>query len=51
LTSFPATPEGEAFFQKTGYRGYLPVDEASVAALQPYVPIVRDLMQLEKILP
>ncbi len=47
LMGFPATPDGEAFFRDTGYRGYLPIDAASIAALQPYVPIVRELMQLE----
>lgn len=51
LNSFPATPEGESFFRETGYRGYLPIDEASVAALQGYVPIVRELMQSEGVRP
>lgn len=46
LNGFQATPEGEAFFRDTGYRGYVPIDAASIDALQPYVPIVRELMQL-----
>ncbi|MET0070953.1 MAG: phosphate/phosphite/phosphonate ABC transporter substrate-binding protein [Candidatus Thiodiazotropha sp.] len=48
LTSFPATPDGDGFFRQTGYRGYLPVDDASITALQPYVPIVRELMGLQE---
>jgi phosphonate transport system substrate-binding protein len=47
LASFPATPEGEAFFRDTGYRGYIPVDEASLQALQSYVPMVNELMRPE----
>jgi phosphonate transport system substrate-binding protein len=51
LLSFPATPEGADFFNKTGYRGYLPVDQASVNALRSYIPVVRGLMQLEDVTP
>ncbi len=48
LQDFPATPEGEAFFRDTGYKGYLPIDDDSIAALRPYIPVVRDLMHLEE---
>ncbi len=48
LLSFPATPEGEAFFHSTGYRGYVPIDDESIEALRPYVPIVRELMRLDR---
>jgi len=48
LLSFPATPEGVAFFHSTGYRGYVPIDEESIEALRPYVPIVRELMRLDR---
>ncbi|MET0066893.1 MAG: PhnD/SsuA/transferrin family substrate-binding protein [Candidatus Thiodiazotropha sp.] len=47
LLSFPATPEGAAFFRDTGYQGYLPIDEASIAQLKPFVPIVQELMHLD----
>jgi phosphonate transport system substrate-binding protein len=45
LASFPSTPEGKAFFDNTGYQGYLPIDNKSIEKLQPYVPIVKELMQ------
>lgn len=48
LTRFPTTPEGKVFFEKTGYRGYLPIDDQSIAELEPYIPIVRELMLLEQ---
>lgn len=46
LRAFPATPEGQAFFRDTGYQGYDPIQPADVKALQPYVPIVRQMMGL-----
>jgi phosphonate transport system substrate-binding protein len=49
LLSFPATSEGVDFFSKTGYQGYLPVDQASISALRSYVPVVRGLMQQKDI--
>ncbi|MES9942495.1 MAG: phosphate/phosphite/phosphonate ABC transporter substrate-binding protein [Candidatus Thiodiazotropha sp. 6PLUC2] len=45
LNSFPATPEGEAFFKNTGYHGYIAVDNEGIEKLYPYVPIVKELMQ------
>ncbi len=45
LKSFSATPDGKAFFQDTGYQGYLPVDDESIEKLSPYIPIVKELMQ------
>jgi phosphonate transport system substrate-binding protein len=46
LQAFPATPEGQAFFRDTGYQGYDPVGTADLKALQPYVPIVKQMMGL-----
>jgi phosphonate transport system substrate-binding protein len=47
LKSFPATPEGAAFFRDTGYQGYLPIDDVSIEQLKPFIPIVQELMHLE----
>lgn len=46
LRVFPATPEGQAFFRDTGYQGYDPVEARDIKALQPFVPIVRQMMGL-----
>ena len=46
LQSFPATPEGQAFFRDTGYLGYDPIAASDLKALQPYVPIVKQMMGL-----
>lgn len=46
LRSFPGTAEGRAFFQDTGYQGYDPVEPADLKALQPFVPIVKQMMGL-----
>lgn len=46
LRRFPTTPEGQAFFADTGYEGYDPISASDVKALQPYVPIVREMMGL-----
>jgi phosphonate transport system substrate-binding protein len=51
LASFAATTDGKAFFDNTGYHGYLPIDEESIEKLQPYVPIVKELMQGDKSIP
>lgn len=48
LASFAATADGKAFFENTGYHGYLPIDKSSIEKLQPYIPIVKELMQSEK---
>lgn len=46
LRSFAATPEGQKFFRDTGYQGYDPVNPADIKALQPYLPIVSQMMGL-----
>lgn len=46
LASFPATPEGVAFFKETGYQGYDTIGQADLKALQPYVPIIKQMMGL-----
>lgn len=44
LRVFPATAEGQAFFRDTGYQGYDPVEARDIKALQPFVPIVKQMM-------
>jgi len=46
LQAFPATAEGQAFFRDTGYQGYDPIAASDLKALQPYVPIVKQMMGL-----
>lgn len=46
LRAFPATQEGQAFFRETGYQGYDSVEPRDIKALQPFVPIVRQVMGL-----
>jgi phosphonate transport system substrate-binding protein len=46
LRNFAATPEGQAFFRETGYQGYDAVTPADLKSLQPYVPIVKQMMGL-----
>jgi len=47
LWNFAESPEGQRFFQDTGYQGYEPVSHADLEALTPYVAIVRQQMRLE----
>ena len=44
LRVFPATADGQAFFRDTGYQGYDPVEARDIKALQPFVPIVKQMM-------
>jgi phosphonate transport system substrate-binding protein len=46
LQAFPATAEGQAFFRDTGYLGYDPIGANDLKPLQPYVPIVKQMMGL-----
>jgi phosphonate transport system substrate-binding protein len=46
LQAFPATAEGQAFFRDTGYQGYDPIAASDLKVLQPYVPIVKQMMGL-----
>jgi len=46
LRSFQSTPDGQAFFRNTGYLGYDAIEPADLKVLQPYVPIVKQLMGL-----
>ncbi|MEW5789857.1 MAG: phosphate/phosphite/phosphonate ABC transporter substrate-binding protein [Pseudomonadota bacterium] len=46
LAAFPATPEGLAFFKDTGYQGYDAIGPGDLKILQPYVPIVKQMMGL-----
>ncbi len=44
LHSFASTPAGQAFFRDTGYQGYDPVNPADIKSLQPYLPIIKQMM-------
>ncbi len=44
LDSFPATAEGQAFFQETGYAGYREVVGADLKVLAPYLELTRKVM-------
>ena len=46
LATFPATPEGQVFFKETGYQGYDSIGTGDLKILQPYVPIVKQMMGL-----
>jgi phosphonate transport system substrate-binding protein len=46
LAAFPATVEGQAFFKDTGYQGYDAIGAADLKVLQPYIPIVKQMMGL-----
>lgn len=46
LADFAASEDGRRFFQETGYQGYEPVNDADIRALQPYVALVRQQMNL-----
>lgn len=46
LFEFAASDEGQRFFRETGYLGYDPVTDADIRALQPYVSLVRQQMNL-----
>ncbi len=46
LLAFPTTPAGQAFFRDTGYLGYDPIGANDLKPLQPYVPIVKQMMGL-----
>lgn len=43
LASFGDSAAGQAFFRDTGYRGYEPISDTDIAALAPYVALVREL--------
>lgn len=44
LYDFPATQEGQAFFQETGYQGYREVVPADLKVLAPYLDLTRKVM-------
>ena len=44
LYAFPATPEGQAFFQETGYQGYRDVVPGDFKVLAPYLDLTRKVM-------
>lgn len=46
LLEFAASQEGQQFFRETGYQGYDSVSDADIRALQPYVSLVRQQMNL-----
>lgn len=46
LRAFQATPEGQVFFRDTGYQGYETVEPHDIKALQPYVPVVKQMLGL-----
>jgi len=46
LADFAASEEGLRFFRETGYLGYERVTDADIRALQPYVSLVRQQMNL-----
>jgi phosphonate transport system substrate-binding protein len=45
LLSFPASPEGQAFFHETGYQGYEEVSRDEIKAFQPYVTILKQMLE------
>jgi phosphonate transport system substrate-binding protein len=47
LMEFAASEDGKRFFADTGYEGYVPVSEADLQALRPYVAIIREQMKLD----
>ncbi len=48
LRQFPQTPEGQAFFQETGYQGYVDVSAQDVRALKPYIEPTKHLLERHK---
>jgi len=44
LLDFGDTPEGQSFFQDTGYEGYSEITAGDLAALAPYVELTRSLL-------
>lgn len=47
LLSFKNTPDGRAFFQKSQFESFLPLDEATMRQIDPFVPVLlkRDVHQ------
>lgn len=45
LLSFPSSPEGQAFFHETGYQGYEEVSRDEIKAFQPYVTILKQMLE------
>jgi phosphonate transport system substrate-binding protein len=40
LLSFKNTPEGRVFFQKSKFESFLPLDEATMQRIDPFVPVL-----------
>ncbi|MDR1889975.1 MAG: phosphate/phosphite/phosphonate ABC transporter substrate-binding protein [Zoogloeaceae bacterium] len=47
LMAFPATDQGKAFFQMTGYEGYAPITARDIRQVQPYTDLIRPLAPLK----
>ena len=47
LLAFQNIPDGQTFFESTGYQGYEPVSSADIASLQPYIAITRNVMSMK----
>lgn len=45
LRGFPGTPDGQQFFQETGYQTYVDVSAADVKALTPFVALTVEMMR------
>lgn len=45
LLSFQETPEGKAFFQKSQFESFLPLDDATMASIDPYVHVLLEPRQ------
>ena len=45
LRTFPDSPGGHAFFEETGYQGYVDVTPADVLALKPLVALTVEMMR------
>lgn len=45
LNDFPATPEGVAFFNDTGYKGFVGITPADLAEIKPYVDLTVRMMK------
>lgn len=45
LDNFQHTPEGQAFFRETGYRGYTPVTPEDIEKLRPFIELTVQMMR------
>lgn len=48
LLAFPTTEEGRVFFAETGYQGYEDISKDETKAFQPYVTILKQMLDKEE---